>query len=103
MSGSVAPVLTTHEPWCNIMKEKAQDVILTLGTRQRILLSRLGVLQLAVVEVLDAGLDLGRHFFGLFGLGRHCDDGGLRVHVYTRRLLHRRDGGGHDTDDLCHD
>jgi len=48
-------------------------VLLTLGTRQRVLLGRLGVLQLAVVEVLDAGLDLGRDFLRL--LGRHSDDG----------------------------
>jgi len=60
-------------PLCNIRKETSKGVLLTLGTRQRVLLGRLGVLQLAVVEVLDAGLDLGRDFLRL--LGRHSDDG----------------------------
>jgi len=57
--------------------KNAHRAVLTIGTRQRILLGRLGVLQLGVVKVLDAGLDLRRN---LVMLGRHSGKY-LRVRV----------------------
>ena len=59
----------------------ADTTIRTFGARQRILLGGFGVLQFAVVEVLDAGLDLGRNarMFGRHSRTRRVTDGRTRI------------------------